>query len=278
MGGTGIVSILIIAANIIFSYKGFTSQSFFDRYSFEVDRILIDRDYKRLITSGFLHVSWHHLIFNMISLLLFSAMLEGYLGPLGFAVTYFISLAGGNLMALFIHRSHGDYSAVGASGAISGVIFASIALFPGLHVGLILLPIHIPGWLFGVVYVLYSIYGIRSRRDNIGHEAHLGGALAGILTALAFYPSAIVNNLFTIAVILIPMTVFTWVIVKQPQFLLIDNFWFKNQYNYTVDDRYNLQKKNTQQEVDRILDKISKRGLNSLSRKEREVLEEYSRK
>ena len=278
MYGTGIVSILIIVATCIFSYKGFKSQSFFDRYSFEVDRILIDRDYKRLITAGFLHVNLHHLIFNMISLLFFSAILENYLGPLRFAVIYFVSMIGGDLMALFIHRHHGDYSGVGASGAISGVIFASIALFPGLQVSAIVLPIHIPGWLFGIIYVLYSIYGIHSKRDNIGHEAHLGGALFGILTALVFFPSAIVENLFTIAVILIPMAVFTWVIVTKPQFLLVDNYWFKHQYNYTVDDRYNLQKKNTQQEVDRILDKISKRGLNSLSRKEREVLEEYSRK
>jgi hypothetical protein len=187
-------------------------------------------------------------------------------------------MIGGDLLALFIHRHHGDYSAVGASGAISGVIFASIALFPGIHVGAILLPISVPGWLFGVLYVLYSIYGIRSKKDNIGHEAHLGGAFVGIVTALLFYPAAAINNIFTIAVILIPMALFTWVIITKPQFLLVDNYWFKNQYNYTVDDRYNVQKKNTQQEVDRILDKISKKGLNSLSRKEREVLEDYSRR
>ncbi|HSC37115.1 MAG TPA: rhomboid family intramembrane serine protease [Chitinophagaceae bacterium] len=278
MGSTGIMGMLIILITSIISYKGFTNASFLEGYAFEVDKILINRDYKRLITSGFLHVSWHHLIFNMITLLCFSSSVEGFLGPVRFLVIYFASMVGGDLLALFIHRNHGDYSAVGASGAISGIIFASIALHPGMRVGAILLPISIPGWLFGLVYVLYSIYGIRSSRDNIGHEAHLGGALVGILVTLLFYPAAVVENLFTIAVILVPMALFTWVIITKPQFLLVDNFWLKNHYNYTVDDRYNLQKKNTQQEVDRILDKISKRGINSLSRKEREVLEDYSRK
>jgi membrane associated rhomboid family serine protease len=262
----------------IVSYKGLTSDSFFDKYSFVVDRILLDRDFKRLITSGFLHVSWHHLIFNMLSLWLFSAGLENFTGPVTFTVIYFSSLLGGNLMALFIHRHHGDYSAVGASGAISGVIFASIAFFPNMYIGPLFLPFGIPGWLFGLVYVLYSIYGIRSQRGNIGHEAHLGGAIAGIVTAFFFNPSAVVSHIFPVLIIVAPIAIFIWVIVKHPQFLLVDNYWFKNQYNYTVDDHYNMRKINTQQEVDRILDKISKKGLNSLSKKEREVLEDYSRK
>ena len=79
MGDTGIVSLLLVIANVAFSYKGFTNQSFFDGYKFEVDKILLNRDYKRLISSGFLHVGWAHLIFNMITLLAFSESIERYL-------------------------------------------------------------------------------------------------------------------------------------------------------------------------------------------------------
>ena len=177
MTDTGTIVILLIIANLIVSYRGFKSESFFDTYKFEVDKILLDKDYKRLVTSGFLHVNRTHLIFNMFSLYLFSGLVESTTGGLKFLIIYFVSLVGGNLFTLFIHRNHGDYNSAGASGAICGVIFASIALFPGMEVGFFGLPFAIPGWVYGVLYVLYSIYGIKSRKDNIGHEAHLGGAL-----------------------------------------------------------------------------------------------------
>src|SRR5664279_1898625 len=177
MTNTGIITLILIIVNIAFSYKGFTNETFFEGYKFEVDRILINKDYKRLVTSGFLHVSWTHLILNMFSLYAFSGSIESDLGGLQFLLIYFVSLVGGNLLCLFIHRNHGDYSAVGASGAVSGIIFASIALYPGMGIGFFGLPFSIPGWLYGILYVLYSIYGIKSGKDNIGHEAHLGGAL-----------------------------------------------------------------------------------------------------
>src|ERR1700704_4875072 len=123
MTDTGIIGLVLIIANIGFSYMGFTNQTFFDGYKFEVDRILINKDYKRLITSGFLHVGWTHLVFNMFSLYAFSGIIAGYLGGVQFLVIYFASLLGGNLLSLLVHKNHGDYSAVGASGAVCGIIF-----------------------------------------------------------------------------------------------------------------------------------------------------------
>jgi len=166
MSNTGTIALIILVVNVVFSYKGFTNEQFFDRYKFEVDKILINKDYKRLITSGFLHVSWMHLIVNMISLMLFSGSVEGYLGGLKFLIVYVASLIGGDLFTLLVHKNHGDYTSVGASGAVCGIIFASIALFPGMSVGLFVLPISIPGWLFGILFVLYSIYGIKSQNRS----------------------------------------------------------------------------------------------------------------
>jgi len=269
---TGIITLLIIISTCIISYQGFKSSNFYARYEFEVEKILLYRDYKRLITSAFLHVGWQHLIFNMIALFFFSFGLESTLGPWRLLLLYFISGLGGNGLALLIHRKNPGYSSVGASGAINGVIFASIVLFPSMRI------FFLPGWLFGLIYILYSIYGIRSQKDNIGHESHLGGAIIGIATAICFYPPILSENTVTVLLLLLPTLAFMIIIIKKPQLLLVDNLWFKNQFNYTVDDRYNVHKRNTQQEVDRILDKISKKGLNSLSRKEREVLEDYSRK
>ncbi len=279
MPDTGIIGIIIILATIAFSYKGFSNQTFFDAYKFEVDKILVNKDYKRLVTSGFLHVGWTHLIFNMISLYVFSGNIEGSLGSVQFLIIYFASLIGGNLLSLFVHRHHGDYNAVGASGAVCGIIFASIALFPGMGVGFFGIPFSIPGWLYGIVYVAYSIYGIKSKKDNIGHEAHLGGALIGMFVALLMQPEAIEENYQTILIIAVPTIAFIYLIVTRPQILLIDNFFFNtHQRYYSVDHKYNVEKAKKQQEIDKILDKISRSGMDSLTKREKETLKEYSKK
>lgn len=278
MTDIGIIGLLLIIANIAFSYKGFTNGHFFESYKFEVDRVLINKDYLRLISSGFLHVNWTHLIFNMVSLYAFSGLLETQLGGLYFLLIYFVSLIGGDLLALFVHRHHGDYSAVGASGAVCGVIFASIALFPGLGIGFFGLPFSIPSWIYGILYVGYSIYGIKSSKDNIGHEAHLGGALAGMLLAIIIQPTALTENYLTILIIAIPTLVFIYLIITRPQLLLIDNFFFRTHKRYyNVDHKYNEAKANKQKELDKLLDKISHKGMDSLSKKEKAKLEEYSK-
>lgn len=114
MDKTGIIGFVLIIINVAFSYKGFTNGLFFDGNKFEVDKILVNKDYKRLVTSGFLHDSWTHLIFNMISLYAFSGLLESQIGGGKFLLVYFASLIGGDLLSLFVHRNHGDYNAVGA--------------------------------------------------------------------------------------------------------------------------------------------------------------------
>jgi membrane associated rhomboid family serine protease len=274
----GIVGILLIVANIFFSYKGFTNSLFFDGYKFEVDRILVSKDYKRLITSGFLHVSWTHLIFNMLSLLAFSGLLESNLGEIKFLIIYFASLIGGDLLSLFVHRNHGDYTAVGASGAVCGVIFASIALFPGLGIGLFGIPISIPSWLYGILYVLISIYGIKSNKGNIGHDAHLGGALIGLIVALLLKPSAFRPNYLTILIIAVPTVAFICLIIARPHILIVDNFNFKKRAKvYSINRKYKKKKIDRQEEIDGILDKIHKHGMNSLSKSEKERLEQFSK-
>ncbi len=278
MQSSGIISVFLILFTSFFSYKGLSNKVFYNAYNFEVDKLLINKDYKRLLTSGFLHVSWTHLIFNMLSLYLFSSSIETYLGDLKFLLVYFTSLLGGNLLSLFIHRHHGDYSSVGASGAICGLIFASIALFPGMSIGFFFIPFSIPGWLFGLAFVLYSIYGIKSRKDNIGHDAHLGGAVIGMILAILLEPAALPDNYITILVIIVPASFFIYMIITRPHLLLIDNYFFKKHSNYySIDHKYNAEKKARQQEIDTILEKIHRKGINSLTKKEKEILDEYSR-
>lgn len=279
MNEIGFVGLILIAVTLVVSYKGLKDKLFFENNKFDIDRILVHKEYKRLVTSGFLHLSWSHLFFNMFSLFAFSFSLESYLGSVYFLIIYFVSLIGGNLLALFVHRNHGDYSAVGASGAVCGIIFASIALFPGMGIGFFILPFSIPGWLYGILYVAFTIYGIKSNRDSIGHEAHLGGALVGMLVAILFQPRALLENYGVILLITVPTMVFILLIIKRPQILIIGGALTKPATPYfDIDHKYNEQKAIQQKEIDRILDKISSKGINSLTKKEKEQLDAFSKK
>jgi membrane associated rhomboid family serine protease len=124
------------------------------------------------------------------------------------------------MLSLFIHQHHGNYRAIGASGAVCGIIFAAIALFPGIEIGFIFIPIPIPGWIFGIIYALYTIYGIKSNLGNIGHEAHLGGGIIGLLVAIALVPSVLTTNLFAISMIAIPTLGFIVVLIVKPNLLI----------------------------------------------------------
>src|SRR6187551_600909 len=188
METTNIAGLSILMVTLYISYRGIEDLSFLHKYSFRIGDILVYRDYKRLFTSGFLHADWPHLLFNMLTLYSFSSSLEMALGTPRFLALYIGSLLFGNLLALYIHRHQAGYSAVGASGAVSGLVFAAIALFPDMELGLLFLPLSIPGWLFGLLYTLYTLYGIKSKTDNIGHEAHLGGGLFGLGSAILMFP------------------------------------------------------------------------------------------
>lgn len=276
---TELISLLIIAANVYISYRGFKDSIFYNRYAFEVEKVTVFKQYDRLVTSGFLHVNWMHLIFNMISLYLFSSSLAGQLGVFAYLLIYFGSLIAGNLFSLLLHKKDGDYSSVGASGAVSGIIFASIALFPGFNIGLLFLPISFPAWIFGLIFILYSIYGIRSRSNNIGHEAHLGAAVAGMLIAILLEPSILTYNYFPILIILIPCIVFIYIIIKMPHYLFVDNLFYKKHNRfYTIEDLYNAEKIDVQKKVDQILEKIHQKGMQSLTKKEKEILDDFSKK
>jgi membrane associated rhomboid family serine protease len=277
MFSSNILGFVLVIINVIVSYKGFTNQTFFDGYKFEVDAILKRKDYKRLISSGFLHVNWQHLVFNMFSLYVFSDNVELVLGSSMLLFIYFISLVGSNLLSLFVHRHHGDYSAVGASGAVSGIIFAAIALQPSIGIGMFF--IYIPGWLYGMAFVAVSIYGIKSQKDNIGHEAHLGGALVGMLAAIACQPEVLRYNYTAILLITVPAMIFIYLIITKPHILLVDNLFVKNNLPYyTIDQKYNAEKKLEADTIDAILDKINRHGIDSLTKRERDILETYSKR
>ena len=270
------ITLFLTLITVIFSYQGLQNKTFFDKYAFNIEGVLKYKEYYRLISSGFLHGSWWHLLFNLYALFSFGETLEAVIGGTNFLFIYFVSLIGGNILSLYIHRFDSQYSAIGASGAVCGIIFASIVIFPNMEIGMFLLPFSLTSWMYGLLFVLISIYGIKSRMSNIGHDAHLGGALLGMLVAIGLYPESLQANYLPIVLVVTPTLVFIFLIIKRPDYLFIEKFTFNQKDYKSIDDEYNEQKVARQQEIDAILEKISAKGFDSLSEREKEALERFS--
>ncbi|KAF2515714.1 rhomboid family intramembrane serine protease [Flavobacterium foetidum] len=195
----------IIIANVLISYKGFNDLSFFRRYEFHIGSIRSGEQI-RMLSSGFLHVDMMHLLFNMLTLYFFAPVVLGYLGNFSFILIYFGSLIFGSLLTMIFHKNDYSYRAVGASGAVTGVLYAAILLQPEQNIYLYFF-IGIPGYIFAILYLLYSIYGMKAKNDNIGHTAHFGGAIGGYLITLIKQPSLIADHTFIVVLLLVPIII-----------------------------------------------------------------------
>ena len=201
-----IATIAIMAANVLVSLRGFNSPVFFDRYKFSISAIQAGQK-ERMVTSGFLHVDISHLFLNMFTLYFFAPVVISWFGSIRFLIIYLVSLIAGSLLALFFHKDEPYYSAVGASGAVMGVLYAAILLNPDMQLGIMFIPIPLPAYVLGIAYLLYSIWGMKSRMGNIGHTAHFGGAIGGYSTTLLFKPELFVTDTLIVVLLAIPIIV-----------------------------------------------------------------------
>lgn len=204
MGKIDLITIILIAANVIISYKGFGDYSFFEKYKFNVGAVKRGEQI-RLFSSGFLHADNAHLFFNMFTLFFFADVVINAMGTFSFLIVYVGSLLLGSLLSLYFHKNEYHYSAVGASGAVSGIIYSAILLQPGMSLYMFFIPIPIPAYLFGIGYLLYSIYGMKNRIGNIGHDAHFGGAVGGYVITLILAPWLFKTNLLMIGLLALPI-------------------------------------------------------------------------
>ena len=199
------ILIAIIVANAVISYKGFNDLTFFRKYEFHVGSIRSGEQI-RMLSSGFLHADLMHLAFNMLTLWFFAPVVLNGLGNFSFVLIYFGSLIFGSLLTMLFHKNDYSYRAVGASGAVTGVLYSAILLQPNMMLGIFFI-IPMPAYLFGILYLLYSIYGMRAKNDNIGHTAHFGGAMGGYLITLVKEPSLIVDHTLMVVLLAIPIVV-----------------------------------------------------------------------
>lgn len=196
---------LLIGVNCLVSYKGFNDTAFFRKYEFHIGSIRAGEQY-RMFTCAFLHADITHLLFNMLTLYFFGPVVVGLLGMLPFLIVYFGSLLAGSMLTLYFHRNDYWYRAIGASGAITGVLYSAILLVPDMTLGLYFV-IPVPAYLFGIGYLLFSIYGMKAKNDNIGHVAHFGGAIGGYAITLSREPQMIYTNTLMVILLLIPIVI-----------------------------------------------------------------------
>jgi membrane associated rhomboid family serine protease len=199
-----IVTVFLIGMNILVSFKGFNDFLFFEKYKFNIDGIK-KGEQNRFLISGFLHVDQAHLFFNLFTLYFFADVVIYFLGSLNFLIIYFGSLIAGNLVSFYFHKGQNNYSAVGASGAITGVLYSAILLQPDMELFVMIIPIPIPAYLFGIGYLLYSLYGMKKNIGNIGHDAHFGGAIGGYVLTLTLASWVFHENLMMVLLLALPI-------------------------------------------------------------------------
>lgn len=187
------VTSLLIAGNVVASLIALSNPPFMARNLFHVGPILERKEWHRMVTSGFLHGGFLHLLVNMYVLFMFGGFVERVVGPVSYLIIYFAALLGGNAWALLENRSKPSYRALGASGATSGIVMSFILFRPFEPLMIFPIPFFMPAVILGILFLVGS--AILSQRENkaIGHEAHLGGALAGILVTIAVQPAALSN-------------------------------------------------------------------------------------
>lgn len=211
------VLIIVIAITAIISYIAFNNQVIFEKYKFNVGAILQNKEYVRLLSAGFLHADYMHLLLNMYVLYMFGQPIFHTFGTFGFIIIYFGSILLGNLFSLYLYKNQLWYSAIGASGGVSGIIFASVALFPDIiKIGIIFLPseLSLPGYIFGFLYFSYSVYMMLNPKhnDNVGHAAHLGGAFFGLVYTVALFPMKSIENALFLGIMALPLLYMSYMV------------------------------------------------------------------
>lgn len=170
----------------------------FDKFKFNAYMVFHRKEWFRLFSHGLIHADWMHLGFNMLALHFVGDVVqqgfEAYFGKMGiilFLLVYILALPASSVASLAKHKNNSYYNAVGASGAVSAILFSAILLAPTMEIFLFFIPIGIPGFIFGPLYLLYSHYMSTKNYDNIGHDAHFWGAVFGFITPCLFKPELI---------------------------------------------------------------------------------------
>lgn len=199
------LNIIIIGITVIISIIAFSNIELFDKLKFNAYLIKEHKQYYRFFSYALVHAGWLHLLINMYVLYSFGDIVEevlmmrfAYRGVLFYGLLYVGGVLFSTLFDYRKQRSNPYYNAVGASGAVSAVVFASILLYPSGSIFIFPIPFPLPSWIFGIVYLVYSAYMGKKGTGNIGHNAHFWGAIFGIVFTIILVPNVISNFIETV--------------------------------------------------------------------------------
>jgi len=196
------VTFYLIALNSAVSlFALYGNQKLIEKGYLKPYRVMRENTWYELITSGFLHANFTHLFVNMFTLYFFGRVMEQVIGPAFFTGLYLSGLVISGIPSVIKFRENPNYATLGASGAVGSVLFAFIFLFPMENIYLFLIPVPIPAFVFGVLYLIYSMYESKKDVGKINHEAHTAGAIWGILYLIIFVPNTLDHFLTVIGVI-----------------------------------------------------------------------------
>jgi len=187
------VAVLLLLVMFVLSVIAFEKPSLKENLLLHPYRVVREKRYFTLLTSGFVHNDWLHLIFNAVTFYFFAIPLEQIVGVEFFLMIYFGSLLASSIPDVLMEWRNPSFRTLGASGAISGAMFAFILHAPSSTISLFLLPVGIPAPIFALLYLAYTYYASKQGLDNINHNAHLWGALAGIVITILFEPDVLSN-------------------------------------------------------------------------------------
>ncbi len=194
------ITLIIIATTVIVSIISMDNPSLKNKLMFNAYQINHRKEWYRFFSNGLIHADWMHLAFNMFSLYMFGGSVEsgfsdssifGDRGPLFFILLYVGGLAMSSIYSYEKNKNNIYYNALGASGAVSAVVFAYIVLAPTQKLIFLFLPIPIPAYLFGIIFLGVEYYLGKRGQTNIGHDAHFWGAVFGILFTISLKPSLV---------------------------------------------------------------------------------------
>jgi membrane associated rhomboid family serine protease len=187
------VAVLLLLVMFVLSVIAFEKLTLKENLLLHPYRVVREKRYFTLLTSGFVHNDWLHLIFNAVTFYFFAIPLEQIVGVEFFLMIYFGSLLASSIPDVLMEWRNPSFRTLGASGAISGAMFTFILHAPSSKISLFLLPIGIPAPIFALLYLAYTYYASKQGIDNINHNAHLWGALAGIVITILFEPDVLSN-------------------------------------------------------------------------------------
>lgn len=192
-------ALIIFIVTIGLSIVGLQSPKLLERCLFRPYWLTRRKEYSTVVTSGLVHADLMHLIFNMVTFYFFAFPLERYIGSVHFVILYLLGLLISHAGTWYKQKDNPEYASLGASGAISAVLFAAIVFFPEQSLFILPIPVPIPAPVFGLCYLAYTWYASKHAHGRINHDAHLGGALTGLAYVALIYPAAypnLLNNLF----------------------------------------------------------------------------------